>query len=97
MAAFSEKRAITLFDYTIDSSLPPTASKGSAPIVPITQFGGRRLEVPAGAEPLALAAEHFIESVLAGTEPLTSGARSLRVVEALETADRTAVRSGRLA
>ena len=29
-------------------------------------------------------------------EPLTSGARSLRVVETLETADRTAVRSGKL-
>jgi predicted dehydrogenase len=92
-----EKRAITLFDYTIDPRLPPGASPGSAPIVPITKFEGRKLDVPLGTEPLTSAAEHFVESILAGTEPLTSGARSLRVVEALETADRTAVRSGKLA
>ena len=57
----------------------------------------RTLDVPLGAEPLTSAAVHFVESILAGTEPVTSGARSLRVVEALETADRTAVRSGKLA
>ena len=92
-----EKRAITLFDYTIDPSLPPGASPGSAPIVPITKFEGRKLDVPLGLEPLTSAAEHFVDSIRAGTEPLTSGARSLRVVETLETADRTAVRSGKLA
>src|SRR6185503_16767646 len=91
-----EKRAITLFDYTIDPSLPPGASPGSAPIVPITKFEGRKLDVPLGLEPLTSAAEHFVDSIRAGTEPLTSGARSLRVVETLETADRTAVRSGKL-
>jgi predicted dehydrogenase len=92
-----EKRAITLFDYTIDRTLPASASAGSAPIVPITKFEGRKLDVPLGTEPLASAAEHFVESIRAGREPLTSGRRSLRVVEALETADRTAVRSGKLA
>ena len=51
--------------------------------------------MPAAVEPLALAAEHFTESILAGTEPLTSGARSLRVVEALEAAERAATRWGR--
>ena len=91
-----EKRAITLFDYTIDPHLPPGASAGSAPIIPITKFEGRALDVPLGTEPLTSAAQHFVESILAGTEPLTSGARSLRVVETLETADRTAVRSGKL-
>jgi UDP-2-acetamido-3-amino-2,3-dideoxy-glucuronate N-acetyltransferase len=92
-----EKRAITLFDYTIDRTLPASASAGSAPIVPITKFEGRKLDVPLGTEPLTSAAEHFVESIRAGREPLTSGRRSLRVVEALETADRTAVRSGKLA
>jgi predicted dehydrogenase len=77
--------------------LPASASAGSAPIVPITKFEGRKLDVPLGTEPLASAAEHFVESIRAGREPLTSGRRSLRVVEALETADRTAVRSGKLA
>jgi UDP-2-acetamido-3-amino-2,3-dideoxy-glucuronate N-acetyltransferase len=92
-----EKRAITLFDYTIDPRLPPGASPGSAPIVPITKFESRKLDVPLGTEPLTSAAEHFVDSIRAGAEPLTSGARSLRVVETLETADRTAVRSGKLA
>jgi len=92
-----EKRAITLFDYTIDRTLPASTSAGSAPIVPITKFEGRKLDVPLGTEPLTSAAEHFVESIRAGREPLTSGRRSLRVVEALETADRTAVRSGKLA
>jgi UDP-2-acetamido-3-amino-2,3-dideoxy-glucuronate N-acetyltransferase len=91
-----EKRAITLFDYAIDPSLPAGASAGSAPIVPITKFEGRKLDVPLGTEPLTSAAEHFVACIRDGREPLTSGARSLRVVEALETADRTAVRSGRL-
>jgi predicted dehydrogenase len=89
-----EKRAITLFDYTIDLDLPPGA--GGAPIVPVTKFEGRKLDVPLGTEPLAAAAEHFVDCIRHGREPLTSGARSLRVVETLETADATAVRSGKL-
>src|SRR5262249_34003772 len=92
-----EKRAVTLFDYTIDPHLPPGASAGSAPIVPITKFEGRKPGVPPGTEPLASAAPPFAECIHDGREPLTSGARSLRVVETLETADRTAVRSGKLA
>src|SRR5207245_10435034 len=52
-------------------------------------------ELPAAAEPLALAAEHFIDSIRNDTEPLTSGARSLRVVEVLEAAEHAATRGGR--
>lgn len=88
-----EKRAVTLFDYDVDLRPPPPAA-GGAPIVPVTRFEGRTLDVPLGGEPLAAAAEHFVACVREGREPLTSGARSLRVVEALETADATAVRSG---
>ncbi len=62
-----------------------------------TLFAARRLELPAAVEPLALAAEHFVDSILAGTEPLTSGARSLRVVEVLEAAEHAATRGGRTA
>jgi len=87
-----EKRGLTLYDFTLD--LSPPAERRAAPIVPITGFAGRALEVPAATEPLALAAEHFVECVRTGAEPLTSGARSLRVVEALETADRTAIGGG---
>ena len=87
-----EKRGLTLYDFTLD--LSPPAERGAAPIVPITGFAGRALEVPAATEPLALAAEHFVACVRTGAEPLTSGARSLRVVEALETADRTAIGGG---
>src|SRR5258705_1745920 len=82
-----EKRAVTLFDYTIDPRLPAGASAGSAPIVPITRFEGRKLDVPLGTEPLTTAAEHFVESIRAGQEPLTSRARSLRVVATLQAAD----------
>ena len=82
-----EKRGITLYDYGIDATAP-------GEVVPITQFSARPLEVPAAVEPLALAAEHFTDSILAGTEPLSSGARSLRVVEVLEAAGRAATRGG---
>ena len=90
-----EKRALTLSDYTIDrsGSGAPNAT-GTFPIMPITHFSSRRLEVPAGEEPLALAAAHFVECIRTGAEPLSSGARSLRVVEALEAADRVATHGG---
>ena len=89
-----EKRGITLYEYGLDRRPP---SGDGAPIVPVSHFAARPLEVPPGREPLALAAEHFVESVIAGTEPLTSGARSLRVVEVLEAAERGATRDGRAA
>ena len=88
-----EKRGLTLYDYALDRSVPDAGT--GAPIIPVTHCTPRRLEIPAGVEPLAMAAEHFLESVIAGTEPLTSGARSLRVVEALEAAERGATRGGR--
>jgi predicted dehydrogenase len=91
-----EKRALTLFDWAIDVDPPAGTAAGGAPIVPITRFEGRRLDVPL-AEPLAAAAEHFVACIREGREPLTSGARSLRVVETLETAHRTAVRNRRRA
>jgi predicted dehydrogenase len=82
-----EKRALSLYDYTVDL----TERRGN--LVPIGHFEGRQLEVASGKEPLALAAAHFIDSIRAGTEPLTSGARSLRVVEALEAAEQSAARN----
>jgi len=88
-----EKRGITVFDYAIDATNGDGGGK-PPPILPITRFSAHPLEVPAAAEPLALAAEHFVESILAGMEPLTSGARSLRVVEVLEAAERAATRGG---
>ena len=90
-----EKRGITLYDYALDRSPGDGPQNGSAPIIPVSHFAARRLEVPAALEPLSLAAEHFVESVAAGTEPLTSGARSLRVVEVLEAAEHVATRGGR--
>jgi predicted dehydrogenase len=89
-----EKRGITLYDYTLDLSPPPRSGRGALPIVPVSAFSGRALEVPAGDEPLALAAAHFVECIRDGREPLTSGARSLRVVEVLERGDRTATHGG---
>ena len=89
-----EKRGITLYDYAVDRS--PTNGRGAAaPILPVNHFTARRLEVPAAAEPLGIAAAHFVECVVSGREPLTSGARSLRVVEVLEGADDGATQGGR--
>src|SRR5262249_12998262 len=89
-----EKRAITLYDYTLDRG-DVGAAAGAAPIVPITNFAARPLEVPAGDEPLALAAAHFVVCVERGGGPVSSGARSLRVVEVLEAAHRAATQGGR--
>ena len=89
-----EKRGITLYDYAVDRS--PTNGRGAAaPILPVNHFTARRLEIPAAAEPLGLAAAHFVECVVSGREPLTSAARSLRVVEVLEAADNAATQGGR--
>src|SRR5439155_549842 len=73
-----EKRGLTLYDYAIDRA-NGNGDAGAASIIPIRHVAARRLEVPAAAEPLALAAEHFLDSVRNGTEPLTSGARSVRL------------------
>jgi predicted dehydrogenase len=81
-----EKRRLMLYDYAVD------LHDAGGNLVPIRHFAGRQLEVPAGQEPLALAAAHYVESIRAGTEPLTSGARSLRVVETLEAAARAETR-----
>src|SRR5262245_2180684 len=86
-----EKRGLTLYDYTVDLHEETGSGRSDAPI---SGFAGRRLEVAAGEEPLALAAAHFVECVRTGAEPRTSGARSLRVVEVLERAERTAVGGG---
>ena len=56
-----EKRRLTLYDYTLDRSTP--ADTGAAPIVPISGFAGRPVEVPAGDEPLTLAAAHFVDCI----------------------------------
>jgi UDP-2-acetamido-3-amino-2,3-dideoxy-glucuronate N-acetyltransferase len=89
-----EKRSITLYDYTLDLTPPAAAARGAVPIVPISGFASRLLEVPAVEEPLALAAAHFVDCIRTGAEPLTSGARSLRVVEVLERGDRSATSGG---
>lgn len=89
-----EQRAVTLYEYTLDRGAP-AGDPAMAPIIPITRFEGRTLEVPPAGEPLARAAAHFVECIRTGEEPLSSGARSLRVVEALEAADRGATRGGR--
>jgi len=91
-----EKRGVTLYDYAVDGKNGNGANGGTS-IIPVSHFTARRLEVPAAVEPLTLAATHFVESINAGTEPLTSGARSLRVVEVLEAAEHAATRGGRSA
>jgi predicted dehydrogenase len=94
-----EKRGLTLYDYALDpghgngNGNGNGKGPGAAPIIPVRHFAARPVEVPAAVEPLTIAAEHFVDCVLSGTEPLTSGARSLRVVEVLEAAEHGATRS----
>jgi predicted dehydrogenase len=87
-----EKRGLTLYDYALDPGHGNGHPTATAPIIPVRHFAARPVEVPAAVEPLTLAAEHFLECVLSGAEPLTSGARSLRVVEVLEAAEHGATR-----
>jgi predicted dehydrogenase len=90
-----EKRALTLHDYTVDlSPLPGGRSDGPIPIVPISNQRATEIPAPAGIEPLREAAAHFVDCVLSGREPRSSGAKSLRVVEALDMAVRGATRGG---
>src|SRR4030095_1533854 len=72
-----EKRAITLFDYAIDLHLPPGTAAGGVPVVPITKFEGRKLDVALGTEPLAAAAEHLLDCLRPGREPPPRRARAL--------------------
>lgn len=87
-----QQRALTLYDYALDRSEPPPGRQ--APIIPIEGFEGRPVPVEDAGEPLASAAQNFVESIQTGDEPLTSGRRMLPVVEALEAADRVATRGG---
>ena len=89
-----EKRGLTLYDYTLDLTPRRPTARGAVRSCRSPASRGGRVEVPAGDEPLALAAAHFVDCIRTGAEPLTSGARSLRVVEALERAARTATRGG---
>ena len=90
-----EKRALTLHDYTVDLR-PPVGGRGDGPIpiVPISNQNATEIAAPAGVEPLREAAAHFVDCVRRGIEPRSSGAKSLRVVEALEMAVRGATRGG---
>lgn len=87
-----QQRSLVLHDYTLDRSTPKGGT--GAPIIPITNQQARRIEVPDGDDPLTRAAKHFVECVLEGREPLTSGASALRAMEVLESADREARRGG---
>lgn len=90
-----DQRALTLHDYTVDLT-PPAGGIGDGPIpiVPISNQKATTIAPPAGVEPLREAAVHFVDCVLNGIEPRSSGAKSLRVVEALDMAVRGAVRGG---
>jgi UDP-2-acetamido-3-amino-2,3-dideoxy-glucuronate N-acetyltransferase len=86
-----QQRALTRYDYELDRSEP--IGDGTA-VVPISRCESREIPAPDGAEPLVRAAEHFVECIQGGTEPLTSGRRMLPVVEALERGHRDATRGG---
>src|SRR5207245_3746028 len=75
-----EKRGLTLYDYDIERS-NGNGDASAAPIMPIRHFAARRLELPAAAEPLALAAENFVDSIRHGTEQLNRGSRYLPSVD----------------
>jgi predicted dehydrogenase len=76
------QRKLTFFDYTLTD--PSTVRDN---VVAITRFEASEV-IPGGKEePLALAAEAFVESVRSGVPAPSAGEHSARVVELLEAAE----------
>jgi predicted dehydrogenase len=66
-------------------ALPENAEQGSLPMS--YRYGGIYSPYIKLEEPLRVEAEHFLECILTGTEPLSGGASGLRVVRALAGAE----------
>lgn len=76
-----EQRSLSFYEYTLGRAGP-----GSS-LLPVSSFSAVETIAGDGEEPLARAAEAFIESVRSGKPPLTDGRSALEVVKLLAAAD----------
>ncbi len=82
-----EKRAITLYEYTIDQD---AGANGERPTtIPSRLTAEDSLSGLTDQEPLALAVADFLSAVLRGSPPLSDGVFSLKVLETLAAGERS--------
>ena len=89
-----EKRAITLYEYTVDlPGLGPKAALELPTTIPSKMIAEHMLPGLTDQEPLALAVSDFLASIQQGRAPVSDGAFSLKVLETLAAGDQS-LRSG---
>jgi predicted dehydrogenase len=98
----SSDARITIYDKGV-TRVPPPGQPASSPLGGHEDYSQFRLLLRGGdvlipkvdfTEPLKNECRHFVECVETGRTPLTDGFEALRVVEALEAADRSLKRNG---
>ncbi len=89
-----EKRAVTLYEYSVDKAAAAIGAEEQLPTtIPSKMLSEHKLGGIGSAEPLALAAEDFLQSIREGRAPLSDGNFSLKVLAVLEAAEKS-LRSG---
>ncbi len=89
-----EKRAITLYEYTVDlAGLGPKAALELPTTIPSKMIAEHMLPGLTDQEPLALAVGDFLASIQQGRAPVSDGAFSLKVLETLAAGEHS-LRSG---
>ncbi len=85
-----EKRAVTLYDYSIDRNSTTVESVEDRPTtIPAKVIAEHTLTGLTDQEPLALAVSDFLASVRHGRAPLSEGTFSLKVLEVMEAGDKS--------
>ena len=85
-----EKRAVTLYDYSIDRNSTTVESVEDRPTtIPAKVIAEHTLTGLTDQEPLALAVSDFLASIRHGRAPLSEGTFSLKVLEVMEAGDKS--------
>ena len=89
-----EKRAVTLYEYSVERPLPGgSVEEGLPTTIPSKMLAEHRLGGIDAEEPLALAVGDFLQSIQHGRPPLSDGSFSLKVLGVLEAGEKS-LRSG---
>lgn len=89
-----EKRAVTLYEYSVERSSGGVSAKEELPTtIPSKMLAEHKLGGIDAEEPLALAVGDFLQSIRQGRAPLSDGNFSLKVLGVLEAAEKS-LRSG---
>jgi UDP-2-acetamido-3-amino-2,3-dideoxy-glucuronate N-acetyltransferase len=85
-----EKRAITIFDYVVDGDGETADTPTELPTtIPSKIIAERTLSGLAGQEPLSLAVNDFLTSILSDRAPVSDGEFSLKVLETLAAGEKS--------